>query len=109
MKYLKLFEDFNIRNLFKSKEKENLGTKDFSKSNIMIDIREFTKTKGPTPYMSYLNIEKYVEKEPIGELCKPNREQMRIIDEELNKNYLSPNLMDDTITFREFLKEKGIL
>ncbi len=73
------------------------------------DIREFTKTKGPTPYMSYLNVEKYVEKEPTGTLCSPNDEQMRIIDEELNKNYLSSNLMDDTITFREFLKEKGIL
>lgn len=148
MKYIKLFEEFNFKNIFKSKEekddKETFVTKDLSKneseenSKIMInsepydksqfgqnkygvyienndkhyyigDIREFTKTKGPTPYMSYLNVEKYVEKEPTGILCKPNEEQMKIIDVELNKNYLSPNLMDDTTTFREFLKEKGIL
>ena len=73
------------------------------------DIREFTKTKGPTPYMSYLNIENFIEKEPYGILCHPNKEQMDIIEKELSKNYLSPNLMDDNITFREFLKNKGVL
>ena len=73
------------------------------------DIREFTKTKGPTPYMSYLDIERSVEKEPDGVLCHPNEEQIQIINNELDKNYLSPNLMDDTITFREYLKQKGIL
>jgi hypothetical protein len=147
MKYLKLFEEFNFKNLFKSKEQklreETFGNKDLSKnesddSKIMIDsepydksqfgqnkygvyienndthyyigdIREFTKAKGPTPYMSYLDIERYVEKQPTGVLCHPNNEQMKIIDEELNKSYLSPNLMDETITFREYLKEKGIL
>jgi hypothetical protein len=148
MKHLKLFEDFNFRNLFKSKEQrdreEIFGTKDLSKtqddnsSKIMIDcepydtsdfgqnkygvyiennnthyyigdIREFTKAKGPTPYMSYLNIEKYIEKKPTGVLCHPNSEQMSIINDELDKNYLSRNLMDDTITFREFLRERGVL
>jgi hypothetical protein len=151
MKHLKLFEEFNFRNLFKSKEqkgKEELyRNKDLSKfedetskSSIQImidcehydisqfgqkkfgvyiendnkhyyigDIREFTKTKGTNPYMSYLNIEKFIEKEPDGTLCHPNKDQMKIIEEELSKNYMSPNLMDDTITLREFLKNKGVL
>lgn len=68
------------------------------------DLRQFSDGK----YLSYLNIEKFVEKEPENVLCHPNEEQMAIINIELNKNYLSPNLMDETITFREFLKEKGI-
>lgn len=149
MKYLKQFEDFNFKNLFKSKSQKSIektfGTKDLSRkgnepigSQIMIDcepydtsqfgqskfgvyiennqkhyyigdIREFTKTKGPTPYMSYLNIGKVVEKKPTGTLCHPNSEVMSIINKELDKNYLSRNLMDDIITFREFLKERGIL
>lgn len=79
------------------------------KSYYIGDIREFTKTSGPTPYMSYLNIEKFVEKEPTGTLCPPNDEVMGIINDELNKSYLSPNLMDDTITFREFLKQNNVL
>ena len=69
------------------------------------DLRSF-KTK--PDYISYLNIDKVIEKEPEGVLCHPNEEQMKIIDQELDKNYLSPNLMDDTITYREFLKKKNI-
>lgn len=151
MKHLRQFEDFNFKDLFKSKEQKNrekmFGTKDLSRdkrieSQIMIDcepydisqfgqkkygvyiensnkhyyigdIREFSKTKDNSnkysTYMSYLNIEKIVEKEPTGTLCHPNSEVMDIINKELDKNYLSSNLMDDTITFREFLKERGIL
>jgi len=124
MKYLKLFEDFNFKNLFRTKKQKNREEATRSDQNLKImidsepydksqfgqnkygvyiknnniyyyigDIREFTKAKGPTPYMSYLNIERYTKKQPTGTLCQPNDEQMRIIDEELNKNYLSPNLI----------------
>ena len=132
MKYLKLFEEFNLKNLFKSKPESETNSKimidcepyDVSqfgqnKYGVYIenndihyyigDIREFIKASGPTPYMSYLNIERVIEKEPTGTLCIPNDEQIKIINTELDKNYLSPNLMDDTITFREYLNEKGIL
>lgn len=138
MKYVKHFEEFNFRNLFKSKQGNEVSEDEKEISKIMIDcepydrsqfgqdkygvyiqnndthyyigdIREFTKSEETNPYISYLTIDRVIEKEPSGELCQPNIEQMDIIEEELDKSYLSPNLMDETITLREFLKEKGIL
>ena len=149
MKHIKLFEEFDFKNLFKSKKdklrEEMFSTKDFSKkpvedykSKIMVDckaydtsqfgqdkfgvyienngktyyigdIREFTKASGPNPYLSYLNIDRVREKEPSSVLCKPNADQMKIIEQELSKDYVSNNLMDDTITYIEFLKGKGVL
>lgn len=75
------------------------------KSTIYIgDLREYS-TGG---YVSYLNIERFKIKKPENSVCHPNDEQMQIINDELNKDYLSRNLMDDTITFREYLKKNGI-
>ncbi len=70
------------------------------------DIRKFTKTKGPTPYMSYINLDNIIEKEASGVLVHPNKEQMDIINGELDRNYNSRNLMDDTITYRDKLKKE---
>ena len=70
------------------------------------DIRKFTKTKGPTPYMSYINLDNIIEKEASGVLVHPNKEQLDIINKELDRNYLSRNLMDDTITYREKIKNE---
>lgn len=71
------------------------------------DIREFEDSPGK--YISYLDIERFIEKEPTGNVCDPNVEQMEIINKELDKTYQSRNLMDDSITFRELLKQRGIL
>lgn len=75
------------------------------KSTIYIgDLRQ-SSTGG---YISYLNIERFKIKKPENTVCHPNKEQMEIINAELNKNYLSRDLMDETITFREYLKQNGI-
>lgn len=144
---IKLFEEFNLRNIFKSKKQrqaeEMFGTKDLSLPepvqeepiideplNIMIDseyyeLSQFNQEKygvyvvdgnktfyigdirkfSTGGYISYLRIENYVEKAPHTKLVKPNEEQSKVIDEELNKNYLSRNLMDDTITYIEYIKQ----
>lgn len=141
---IKLFEEFNLKNIFKSKKQkhaeEMFGTKDFSLPkpdknvkvplNIMIDseyyeLSQFKQEKygvyvvdgdktiyigdirrySTGGYASYLRIENYIEKTPYSKLVKPNEEQSKIIDEELNKNYISKNLMDDTISYIEYIKQ----
>ena len=142
---IKLFEEFNLKNIFKSKKQkqaeEMFGTKDLSLPepvqepqdeplNIMIDseyyeLSQFGQEKygvyvvdgdktfyigdirkySTGGYASYLRIENYIEKTPYSTLVKPDEEQGQIIDEELNKNYLSRNLMDDTISYIEYIKQ----
>jgi hypothetical protein len=68
------------------------------------DLRSFSNGE----YISYINIDKVHQKRSNMELVKPNDIQMDIIENELNKNYISPNLMDKNITYREFLNKKGI-
>jgi hypothetical protein len=70
------------------------------------DIRKFINTDGQNPYISYLNLDKITKKEPLKVLVRPNKEQMDIINNELDRNYLSRNLMDDTITYREKIKNE---
>lgn len=65
------------------------------------DIRTFDKIK----YLSYLNIEKIKKIDNKSNLIIPDENQLNIIEEELNKSYLSPNLMDDTITYKEYIKK----
>jgi len=69
------------------------------------DIREFTTSGGGSPYLSYLNIDRVTKKTPTQELVLPNQEIMDIIEKELDKPYLSRNLMDETITKREYIKD----
>lgn len=65
------------------------------------DLRKFASND---EFISYINIDKIREQEPEFVLNTPTQEQMVLINHELNMSYLSRNLMDDTITYREKLK-----
>jgi len=65
------------------------------------DLRTFDKIK----YLSYLNIEKIKKVKYKSNLIQPDENQLKIIEEELDKNYLSPDLMDDTLSYKEYIKK----
>ena len=65
------------------------------------DLRKF---KSDGKYLSYIWIDRSSIKDIDRPLIEPNDDQLNIINSELDKNYLSRNLMDDTITYRDKLK-----
>lgn len=65
------------------------------------DLRKFPEIDR---YNGYLNLDRVSEQEPDYKLIQLNPEQMEIVDRELNRNYLSSNLMDEPITYKDKLR-----
>src|ERR1035437_8277904 len=70
------------------------------------DIRNFTYPERKTPYMSYLTLDNIIEKDPSGVLIHPNKEQMDIINNELDKYDFSSDLTHYDVTYRDKLKNE---
>lgn len=69
------------------------------------DIRQFPDDeKYIGKYIGYLNLDRIIEQEPEYKLIQLNPKQMKIVDRELNSNYLSSNLMDEPIIYKDKLR-----
>lgn len=99
MKILVGSESYSISDFNQDKFKVFVISND--KSYYIGDLRKF-KGSDNGNYMNYLRIDQSVEEEALN-TEHPNEDMKVIIEEELNRPFMSRNLMDDTITNMEYL------